>query len=135
MPPPPLKFEVPGAPVPWQRAASFGKQRFTAPKTRAYQALVCAHARRAMLLAGASAPWDGPCILTVTYFVHDMRRRDNSNLLKSVEDACNGVIWADDSWIVGHGPSMRYLDKRRPRVEALVEFLDEWDAWKRHPSR
>jgi Holliday junction resolvase RusA-like endonuclease len=54
-------------------------------------------------------------------------RPDLSNLLKAIEDACEGILWHNDSQIVQYGTvdgtptSKRYSD--RPRVEVEVKYL------------
>lgn len=77
---------------------------------------------------------DGPLALTVIF--HLLRpkslpkkrrwpdkRPDLDNLLKSVKDALNGVIWRDDAQIITLDARKYYGDA--PSVEVIVEELEE----------
>lgn len=46
---------------------------------------------------------------------------DLSNLIKGVEDALNGIVWADDSLIVGYGDSGKFYADTRPHVTLEVQ--------------
>jgi Holliday junction resolvase RusA-like endonuclease len=89
---------------------------FTKPETRAWQRVVANHARKAM---GAVMPHEGPVSLSVQFYQAVPRswsrkkrgealscklwptsRPDLSNLVKSIEDACIGILYLDDSQIV-----------------------------------
>ncbi len=51
---------------------------------------------------------------------------DVSNVLKSIEDALNGVVWVDDRQIVGLVVSKAYDDN--PRVEVEIREIEEAKA-------
>lgn len=65
-------------------------------KYRMGQALIRAHARRAM--AGAPPPQE-PLHVQFTFWWPDRRRRDPANLLKQLLDALKGVVFEDDAWV------------------------------------
>lgn len=81
-----------------------------------------------------------PLMLDVTFYrpiqqsiskaEHDRRARhevlpivkpDNSNYLKSLEDALNGIVWKDDALITDIRARKRYAEK--PRIEIEVEEI------------
>jgi Holliday junction resolvase RusA-like endonuclease len=109
-----MKFTVTGNPVPWERNDSRQGARFTAPRTREYEAHVAAAAH----LAGAK-PLEGPVRLTLRFYRATARRCDLDNLAKSVQDALNGVAYLDDSQIE-HLEASKAIDRERPRVEVEV---------------
>jgi Holliday junction resolvase RusA-like endonuclease len=111
-----VKFTIEGKPVPWQRAGLNGGRLFTKPETRAWQKVVANHARKAM---GVVMPYEGPVSLSVQFHqavpnswpkkkradalscaLWPTSRPDLSNLVKSIEDACIGILYLDDSQIV-----------------------------------
>ena len=51
-------------------------------------------------------------------------RMDLSNLLKAVEDACNGIIWDDDRWVDGIVAVRRKMGGP-PHVILIVSAVDE----------
>lgn len=135
-----LEFRVPGPPVAKGRArhARIGAhvRTYTPAKTARYENVVKLAAGIAM---GHHAPLDEP--LRVEMFVGlsaprswsrkrqgeawagDIRatkKPDLSNLVKSVEDGCNGVVWADDSQIVEMSVEKGYSDQPGVRVRVLA---------------
>lgn len=46
---------------------------------------------------------------------------DCSNVVKSIEDGCNGVVWRDDTQVVRHGIEKRYAAV--PGVVVTIELL------------
>jgi len=110
-----VTFKVDANPVGKQRAryARRGNfvQTYTPDKTRNYEALLKEAAIEAM---GSSEPLETPVSLYLYIFskkkVQDclngseqpMKKPDSSNVLKSVEDAMNGVVYIDDCQIINH---------------------------------
>lgn len=112
-----ISFEVPGTPVPQSRPR-FTRQghAYDTDKSRNYKALVRAEAVRKM---GGREPAAGAVIARLAFYlpipkswskkkrvmalrgeISPTGRPDTDNLVKSVTDAVNGVVYADDSQII-----------------------------------
>jgi Holliday junction resolvase RusA-like endonuclease len=89
-------------------------------RTREYQHR-CAW-RAQLALRGTAWRTDAVYALHLLVVFPDRRRRDLSNVVKSVEDGLNGVVWADDSQIA-ELHVVRDYSKDSPRVEVRVELL------------
>ena len=63
-------------------------------------------------------------IMELTVYWQDKRRRDMSNLHKLIADSLEGVLYADDKWLLIRDIDFDY-DKANPRVEMVVRHLDE----------
>jgi hypothetical protein len=90
-----LFFDVPGHPIPWQRAGRGANGRsFTASKTAAYQKKVAAYAMRAI----AEGVWDPTSMADTAVDVLVVRSGlgDIDNYLKTILDAMNRVVYPDD---------------------------------------
>jgi len=119
----------------------------TPPKTKAWERYVGLVARQAAVAAGIAHPQDGAASLGCIFYlpipeswtekkkqqaregtIRPTGYPDLSNLYKSIEDGCEGVLWKNDSAVVEYGtvrswPPSKYYS-HRPRVEVEVVFLD-----------
>jgi len=123
-----LTATIEGRCVPWQRTASYQGRKLTPKTQRAYQRHV-----RAVLAAARPRRWPLDMRYAVEAIVYepDARRRDLDNEVKTLADALNGTIWADDSQIDALAV-LRRIDRDRPRVELTVAAMSliERDAAK-----
>lgn len=122
-----IYFSVEGRPQAWQRAGINGKTFFTKPATRLWQKTVAIEARKAI---GRTPPNDGAVFLEVHFYqeipkswpaakkalakngqIWPTGKPDLSNLLKSIEDACNGILFNDDSQVVNFVALKAYGEK------------------------
>lgn len=91
---------VPGEPASKARARVTGKENkrraYTPAKTRDAQDAIAWAFRRARPGWGLPDP-EGTYGVYAVFFAGDHRRRDGDNMIKLVLDACNKVVWADDS--------------------------------------
>ena len=117
-----VTFKVDANPVGKQRARYVKRgnfvQTYTPEKTRTYETLIKDAAIEAM---GASEPLETPVSLYLYIRVpipksyskkrteaclngseHPIRKQDSSNILKSVEDGMNLVVYKDDCQIINH---------------------------------
>jgi crossover junction endodeoxyribonuclease RusA len=113
---PAATFTVPGNPIPWERSRSRGGQHFTAPRSRAHKDRILAFARQARV-----PKLLGPVMLSVTFYRKTKQRCDIDNLVKAVQDALNGVAYADDAQIVSL-VAIKAFSSGDPRTE--VELTD-----------
>lgn len=132
-----IAFCVPGEPVGKGRArttiAAGYVRLYTPPKTVAYERMVATYAKLAM---GALVPLKGPLSASVLFRYSvpksypQARRRavlaglepymgrfDLDNLVKSVKDAMNGIVYEDDAQIV------RLNALKRPDANPGVDIL------------
>jgi len=107
-----VSFVIPGDPVPFARAGSMGKRRFTPAKQSQFMSMVKIIAHTSMtnkrLLDGAlrltiEARYSRPESWSqkrkdATFW--KVSRPDLSNIQKIIEDALNGVVWNDDAQVV-----------------------------------
>ena len=131
-----LSFSIPGQPVPYQRVASSGRQRFTAPRSRAYMRSVGLHTVQAVARAkraGITWPTDARYAVTLVVVNGDRRARDLDNVAKNL-DGATGVLWADDSQIWCLRVIRAEPDKARPRLVVHVAAVSaDWLALTAQP--
>lgn len=100
------------------------------PATRSHRARVMISengrrfkaACRLAALAQFRVPLEGELAIRGVVFFQD-RRRDLDNILKPLLDALQGAAYINDRQIV-HIELTRRIDKRRPRVELVVQPYD-----------
>lgn len=137
-----IVFTVPGQPVAKQRPkfARMGAfvKTYTPKETVNYESLVRYAAAQAM---NGADPMEGPLTLNVEIFltipasaskkqqllmrqniVMPTKKPDGDNVLKAIKDACNGVVWRDDSQIVDGHYRKRY--SMTPGVRVTVDMAD-----------
>jgi len=124
-----IVFTIPGKPVPKQRARAGAGGRFYTPgPTRKYERAVhlCALDARQKYMAehGFRHAWplDARYSIEALATWGDARPRDLDNLLKSLCDGGNGVLWKDDSQIDRKTIS-RTLPEKAPRCVVRVTVL------------
>lgn len=122
-----FSFTVPGQPIAWARAGSFGGRHFTPHRMRDYQKQVRFHAVEA---APEDWPLDNPkgYRVRVAVYMGSRRRADLDNYCKAITDALQatkqspGIAYDDDSRIVElHG--LKLYDQCDPRVLVEIEAL------------
>ena len=134
-----VNFAIDANPVGKQRARYVKRgnfvQAYTPEKTRTYEALIKDAAKQAM---GSSDPLETPVSLYLYIRVpipksctkkrleainngseKPIKKPDASNILKSVEDGMNGVVYRDDSQIVNIHVSKVYCSN--PGVDICVK--------------
>jgi Holliday junction resolvase RusA-like endonuclease len=92
-----LTFEVPGHAVPKGRPRFGNGRTYTPAATVQWEATVSNVV--AAEIHGALPIFKGNVCLDLTFYVHG-RSGDNDNLQKAIQDALNGVLYADDYQIV-----------------------------------
>ena len=117
-----VRFVVPGEPVPYMRPAPGLKGGRIVPKReREWRQRVVIHFCQQR---HGAPPLVGPLSLEAVFYRSTLRRADCSNLVKSVEDALNGVAYADDSQVVVLHAEKR-LDRACPRAEVTITQREE----------
>lgn len=137
-----ISITVPGEPVAKARPRfTRNGNVYTPKKTAVYEQVIGLHARAAMkgrkILTGAvrlsvtaympiPSSWSmKQKTKAMTGALRHTKRPDSDNLCKAVQDALNGVIYADDAQIDEVHIVKRY---GMPRTEIVVEAEDETDG-------
>lgn len=132
-----LRFVVDGDPVGKERARVFSKRMasgktitraVTPEKTREYEERVRTCCQAAVL--STRWAWHKDDVFTIMVRIFRRHRRrgpDGSNVLKAIEDACNGYAWTDDA-LVMEGVFVTQRDPVRPRVEVVIRRHREKEA-------
>lgn len=122
-----LEFIVPGCPVPKARARATrgGKHWYTPAPTVAYER-ACGQAAMVARFVGPGMRWplDKAARYRVecVFFMPDKRTRDGDNVLKSIQDGCERVLWLSDRQCIEGSYLTRY-DKANPRAEVRAVVL------------
>ena len=124
-----IRFEVAGEPVAKGRARSAmigGRMaHYTPTKTKAYEQQVAWAAKQAM---GSAGPLAGAVSVSITAIFgipqswskkrreavlgrDKTSRPDLDNIIKSIGDGCNGIVWNDDSQITYLSCAKMYANK------------------------
>lgn len=119
----PWEFHVIGQPVPKGRPRFDPRSRraYTPKRTVAYEKDV---ATLAAIRRPALWPLSARYELELLIFHGDARKRDGTNVLKSIEDALNGIAWVDDSQI-RKATWEDAIDRDNPRVEITITVLEQ----------
>jgi Holliday junction resolvase RusA-like endonuclease len=133
-----IEFSVPGEPIPKKRA-KVGRIRFgpmagkaiarTPQDTVIYENKIAFFAQQAKIAAGIGEILDCPVRLTIGIYVSRPAsaparqlvpdvKPDYDNILKSLGDGAEGVIWKNDSRIVAGSFEKLYGD---PRLDVIVD--------------
>lgn len=124
-----IEFMVPGQCIPKGRPRVGRRITRTPAQTVAYERMVGSHALRArQQVPSGSWPLTGHYRVTVVIVDGDRIRRDGDNQLKSILDACNGVLWDDDHQVMDGRFIRAGVDKDEPRVRVIVERLAAADT-------
>lgn len=126
-----IDFTVPGAPVPWKRAKSNGKRRYTDPR-HAEQA----EAVRTLALAARPKlqPLAVPMALRVVVYLKlaagyslpvNKRSGDHDNYGKLVADALEGIAYENDSQIIDGQEIKLAAGADGPRTRIVVGIAGE----------
>lgn len=101
-----VRFEIPGKPVPWQRAGRVGKRTFDTPRNISAKREIAFAAQDAM--RQLPHPFQGAVRLDLVFSwarprrsnaTYKSTRGDIDNYVKLVLDACQGVLFEDDAQV------------------------------------
>lgn len=111
-----IEIVIPGKPIGKGRPR-FNKngRAFTPKETRDHEALIAWHAKAAM---NRQPPLDGPVTARFRFVLPDRRRRDLDNLIKLAADACNEIVYFDDTQI--HRIEATKETGDNPRTEIVI---------------
>jgi Holliday junction resolvase RusA-like endonuclease len=136
-----VQFRIPGNPVPKGRARAFLRgnhiAHYTPDKTRAWESVARMAASEAMQ---ERTPMQGPVVLWVAatfappaswpkwrqqLLAEDglahTTKPDLDNLVKAVKDACNGIVWKDDSQVIQIRASKLYGETPAMHVQVVSD--------------
>lgn len=118
-----LNITVPGDPIPKGRPRSTSSGvTYTPPRTRAAEKVLA----QVVGAAYRSEPTAAPVGVAVEFYCATRRRTDGDNLLKLVTDACNGLVYVDDSQITEWFARVhRGVGQDQARTEIFMWSLEE----------
>lgn len=112
---------LPGCPQPKERARrGAGGRWYTPERTRRYEKSI---GELAQVYVPRDWPADAKYSVEVVAHFPDARARDLDNVAKSVLDACNKVLWRDDSQ-VSRVALQREIDRVNPRTVVTFRVLE-----------
>lgn len=115
-------FEVPGEPVPKQRARTVKGRTYTPERTReAEDAVLVAWMKAGVRHTPLKSDRYG---VHLTFFRKTKRACDIDNLAKTVLDALNGVAWVDDSQVAILTLAKASARTDRPRTVVRIELVE-----------
>lgn len=122
-----IHFTIPGEPKPKERARKGnepGSQFHTPKETKKYEEAVGLWALQARC---KTKEWDVRSRFRLdVIFYFPTWRKDCSNVLKAIEDGCNGILWHDDSHkYLKAGSFDSEVDRENPRVEVTVTIVGD----------
>lgn len=124
-----LAFSIHENPIPKKRARH-GRNGsvYTPQETIVWEKTVALHARLALYEYDSTMHlFEGELGIVVTFYRQDKVRVDADNLLKSIKDACNLVLYKDDSQITGELVRL-YRGCKLPRVDVLLMPIHDFDV-------
>jgi len=120
-----VRIRIPGIiPSKKNRMRSWQGRVVKDESVRNAEALIQTQAILAMSEAGLE-PFEGPIALEVICFYDDRRRRDAHNVLGSLCDALEGIVYYNDSQIVDLHVSKRLCEKGHSETSVNVWALEE----------
>lgn len=132
-----IQFWVPGRPVPKRRPRSGQGHFYTPTVTRQWEAQVASGALEAVAKQGVGVPlFMGPVAVRCVFYregvfvqVQALEGKvppgsDVDNLAKSVLDAIQGVVFANDRQVVS-----LEVSRKRPKGPHFEEIFRGWRAW------
>lgn len=114
-----LAFELPGPPIPKMRARK-GKHGFYTPKPTVVYERNIGFVAAATVVGVKDWPMDAEYVFSMLAVFEDKSTRDLDNVLKSVLDGCNKILWKDDSQVCKFEDVGRSYDKENPRTVVWV---------------
>jgi Holliday junction resolvase RusA-like endonuclease len=134
-----IKIIIPGEPVAQGRPRFGNGKAYDPAKSKAYKNMVSLSGRAQM---GGKEPVDGALAVSICIFrsipksftkakraaalsgkLRPTTRPDMSNYIKGIEDALNGIVWKDDSCIVGYCEPFGKWYSDDPRAEVIVSKI------------
>lgn len=123
-----IEFEIPGEPIPKQRARANYQQRriYTPAETEKFEQRVGLAGTAARLdyhaRTGKVWPTHARAYMLFAGIYIQERKPDGDNVFKSIADGLQKVLWANDDAVGGAFPPPRV--DRRPRVEVVAIALE-----------
>lgn len=114
----PIRFTVPGNPIPWARTLRAGKRGhvFSDPRMVRAKRVVALAATLAM---GKAAPTAERVEVRLRFFRATRQRCDLDRLASLPLDAMNGIVYGDDLQVV-YLCASKAVDKANPRTEIEI---------------